>query len=73
MYVIKDHDYYKQSMKLRCSGDFVDCAVHADSNIEDVEHKETLAKEIDHILREQIVNKITSSNSAVKRYLGCLV
>lgn len=72
MYVITDHDhdYYKQSVKPRCTGDFVDCAVQTDLTMEDVEHMETLTKETDHILREQFVDKITSSDSAVKRYLG---
>ena len=69
MYVITDHDhdYYKKSVKPRFTGDF---AVQTDLTMEDVEHMETLTKETDHILREQFVNKITSSDSAVKRYLG---
>lgn len=43
MYVITDHDhdYYKQSVKPRCTGDFVDCAVQTDLTMEDVEHMET--------------------------------
>nr|XP_022289911.1 THAP domain-containing protein 11-like [Crassostrea virginica]XP_022289912.1 THAP domain-containing protein 11-like [Crassostrea virginica] len=40
-----EHDYYKQSVKPRCTGDFVDCAVQTDLTMEDVEHMETLTKE----------------------------
>lgn len=31
---------------------------------------ETMTKETDHILREQFVNRITRSDSAVRKYLG---
>ena len=57
MYVITDHDhdYYKQSVKPRFTGDF---AVQTDLTMEDVEHMEPLTKETDHILRERFLDKI---------------
>uniref|UniRef100_K1QAU2 Uncharacterized protein n=1 Tax=Magallana gigas TaxID=29159 RepID=K1QAU2_MAGGI len=38
--------------------------------MDDIHHMETMTKETDHILREQFVNRITRSDSAVRKYLG---
>ncbi|XP_062587752.1 uncharacterized protein LOC134249411 [Saccostrea cucullata] len=65
-----DHIYSKQSVEPRCSEDFVDFAVQTDLTMKDIHHMETMTKETDHIHREHFVNRITQSDSAVRRYLG---
>lgn len=65
-----DHIYCKRSIESRCSEDFVDSAVQTDLTMDDIHHMETMTKETDHILREQFVNRITRSDSAVRKYLG---